>query len=798
MPIVPIPEGPSVAPNIPRAPSFPSIPQGGDAVAQGLSNIGSVMQKIAHEEQEKEDRVVLTAAQNELEGWDQNEKWNPDTGLFFKDGQAYFSEASQYDKRFSKQRGAILDRLSTERQRAAFGQWSDSHAVRARGEVDVATGKKRREFDAEQTQVRDRLIKQRAQFHYTDDAALDSDREELRDNAASFGQRNDWSPEQIELALKAKDAELYQGAIQRALADGFGGRAKELLDKHRAELEPEVVEQLEARIRAENNRDFGKAINATIDVLGESFSPNNDNPFSPVGFKTDFDNAVSSIVQHPGFADSGETEKSLRLKLAAPLLDDAVANVDKSGRVRLDSALAVLPDTAEARTEAAKAEAAYAAAFKKESDTDRAIRIYSQAFSGQPLGAPLPSDVDSRNAAYKHLRSLDTPIPQAVEMFSSIGQTMPPDLLKELDTLFEGETLDLRAGLSSLERVTELEARRIAGSLKNSDLARTLYDTTRGATNEERERVMAVLSSPNAFQRMPTVNLLVNGDNLKEHKVPPLDRATYLGDAAKNMGTSQRDIFDSHFRLHALRLMGTTEDRVSITTQAGAAAARDMKERYVDFTAPTPGQWGADLESPYLVDGAMLGIGSGNEPDARAIAALQSAMQSEISSEFGYTTKGANKVIGQYRPDLAFEVLDAPGAMIPVLKDGEAIGFLHWNRSEATATAVDNKSNPTLFSKLKGIMDMGVDRDQRLGDPRILWRPQYGTKVVLDMEENEDKRVLVDLIVRQAMSEYIRLNGRKPSRSNADQMAAFAAIQERIARKHRWDSFGRPEAKPEE
>jgi len=784
MPIVPIPEGPSVAPDIPRAPSFPSIPQGGDAVAQGLSNIGAAFQQIAHEEQEKEDRVVLTTAQNELEGWDQNEKWNPDTGLFFKDGQAYLSEASKYPERFSKQRGAILDRLTTERQRAAFGQWSDSHAVRARGEVDIATGKKRREFDAQQTQTRDRLIQLRSQTHYTDDAALEIDREALRGNLASFAQSNDWSPEQIELALKAKDAELYQGAIQRALADGFGGRAKELLDKHSAELEPEVVEQLESRIREENRRDYQASLNRVQEALGEEFG--RADLFPPSYFNGQFEAAVQDIVTHPGFSDTALTENDVRYSLAAPLVIEAIA---EQNRHKFDTAAQWLPNTNIARTFRAESEGRFSSIMSQRDRLEEGVTKLERALAGQEVEGDLPRDEETINELLKRREQAGVPMSWSVSQLVDRGLPITSRVEEEIrETLdFNKTTYDPGRGVAILEALPNVDASRIAFSAGPVQYA--IWNITRDMGLVERDQVYRDAKNVGFLKHAPEVQSHIDGVEATSTQkgIAGVDAAKVLG-YMPNPDTHER--FKGYVLYNALRLMSQGEPKIeNAIASATAEAVRKINEN-VGTISPVTGKFERSFlffGSPkaYRVDRRFYGSDEN-------IRALQEKLNLPISPEFGLQTieegtegLSARSVVGEYRPDFPITVPGIDGVFIPNIRDTQAIGFVQWNPATGEAVPVGPKSNPGRFGLLKDIFDRGTDKRMLRIDSNLVWTPTRfpNIKRVSDVTMKETRKGLYDGFNLAALETWKKFHDdRGPDMSNPAVKKDFMDMADRIAR----------------
>lgn len=119
---IPTLDGPQVAQRGLGAPTVGGQGPDNSGLQRGLAQIGQAAQQYAMREREKADTAALMQADQQLDQWQQNTFFDPQSGVYAKKGGAALDITNQTIGQFDQQQAKIGETLKNERQRARYSE----------------------------------------------------------------------------------------------------------------------------------------------------------------------------------------------------------------------------------------------------------------------------------------------------------------------------------------------------------------------------------------------------------------------------------------------------------------------------------------------------------------------------------------------------------------------------------------------------------------------------------------------------------------------------------------------------
>jgi len=409
--------------------------------------------------------------------------------------------------------------------------------------------------------------------------------------------------------------------------------------------------------------------------------------------------------------------------------------------------------------------------------------ILKNYYEGQTL--PFPLDQRSRNDSVDKMLRDDQQPSQIAGFFSERGQPIPQRLVNHMvDRLGSGDLSTPMGAIMQVRKTLGMpEAQRLANrtgdhAIKTSTTAAALdiFPASR------HQRILDVMSSNQADALLQQAQTLIQGTdndtrNTIEDDLTPMDINAAISDitfgSVDDLGFEHRALFNRLFRYNAVDMAtqtGTTslfalgaerKPQISpLVEQIRKKTAKDFGNHYVRVVVPDEIEFGSffipSMSKSVLAPARLLGIGTLTNTDNRA-------MQTFIG-ELAMVKSRDLKVGGVWMPERPIESSLVPGGVaIPLVEDGQVVGFAGWQRDSMQAFPIakhDEKTGP-LFARLKAKFDQGFKPVDLQAVDRAAWNPSYRARSIDELSGKLRSNVLEEL-ERRAANKFFTSENRVP------------------------------------
>lgn len=239
-------------------------------IQPGLSAVHDEAARIAQEERNKADQIMLTAATSDLSSARNDLLFGQD-GALTKRGADAFTTPETTRAAYFAQAGQIRARLTSDAQREAFDSTLDGDWSQVDEQVQSHVAAQRQAYD---TQTTDALVANKqneALRSYTDPATVAGAIEAQRAAITQFGARNGWSDAQTQDAVTKQVSATHMGVLSRMLDDGDDQRATQYYDAHKSEIAG--LDQAKAERALGVGTTLGQATRISDQIIAGKYAP---------------------------------------------------------------------------------------------------------------------------------------------------------------------------------------------------------------------------------------------------------------------------------------------------------------------------------------------------------------------------------------------------------------------------------------------------------------------------------------------------------------------------------------------
>jgi hypothetical protein len=571
-----------------RLTAAPSI-EGAGAVGNQIARIGAQMYA---DEMQKQDEVAVLEADRKLSEWENKRLYDPQNGALARRGKDAFGLPDEVNKDLDAFLGEVRGSLSNDRQRAAF----ERRAIARKRDVSTTLsrhvfGEIRKHDDAE-TENYLANARQAAVANFQDPARVELEIERQSAAISDFARRNGMGAEYTKQKIAQATSDTHVGVIDRMLANGADGAAKQYFDRARTAIAGNDVAKVEQKLMVAVTE--GEGMRAADDVW-KAQGPRAD--ADPVNIDTMAEALRTQYASEPGKLKAAmaalkeraamhNAAQAERAQAAAGAVWRQVAAGASIATITRMPEYMALPGADQARVKEHVVDRAYTMSQRARAEADRA--------DGESSKANYAEFLRYSSAASLSRMSED----QIISLLPKLGRTLTGSLMEQKRRLDKGDdavraaTIDdalfddlaQTAGLKPHEKSKSEDDKAALGRLKNSVM--TAIDAEQRATGKPltRERKAQLMQEQvdrkvriDVWGRDPEMPAALVKQDDRERAYVPIDRVpagvvteglNYLRSKGK-IATGQndakaREMFRPRLeRAYAARLMGATREQIA-------------------------------------------------------------------------------------------------------------------------------------------------------------------------------------------------------------------------------------------
>lgn len=797
-----------------------SVPTSG--IAQATSSIASGLLQQAAQEKRKADQTAVFEATNALTTFENSRVHDAQTGILSMQGRTAFEAWGTLQDDYDTQVGQISSGLANDSQRRAFDAQAQSMRVSVFRRVSHHIAGERlawqkQTFETAVDNARQQAIR----------AASDPNQWEDGEVAVTNGMKalraemDDLPVETQRAAIERFSSDVRIDAIDQLVKSGKIETAQQYFEQFGEEIASDRRGDVERHVRLASERVQQERINQSFisaeakigeriqagDLNGARRELDQLDPDLPRDRRSLFIQKQNQIISSAQTARIEQDREGLMnqtltgLDLGYLSPDHVTLIADAQATLYLkDQNQGLEPrDVATLRSRAKSARTI-------NTGVDRLVKR----FNGD-TEAKKPDDLGSVQKFAVQTLEGGVPLSQVAQYIEADGLQQPQIVIDEIARSLDPQSLDLERFVSVMDALSSAGSEHIIGRIPESTrsqpnfraFARTIYDLTRDkpAGSNERTEFLALMSRPDAIKwvEKADVDLVGTKDIEPIKKLETLTKAGIIRGAGRfrfnesslPLDPESNRRFESLYRFHVARTAfnigaspGSGQDD-AVTSLALDAAVQEFRQKHIGVSVPTPGTTFSDpdFDTEVIVPRELF-------PDNDSMGAFERLILDPKLADgiFGMTdvTGPFNSYKGVIRPDLAISIKGSDASFIPVLEEGETLGYIAWNPKLRAGEGITKRHNKKTFDFLNQVMVAGRDSTELLADPRILWRPEYVARSVMDMTDGEDRQAVIRVINQEAARRYRTINGRDPDLGNADHMAAFDMLCNQIAQRNNW------------
>lgn len=251
---IPVYEAGATRSGLPDLPSV-NLPRGtiGVPEAQGVANIGAVVNEFALKKRREADFIAVTAAETRLNSWTQDTLYHPKIGVTNRKGRDAFGLPGVVLPEYDKEAEKITQELYTEEQRLAFWEIKGKKRVQLDAELNKHESVERENFYDETAASALKDSVRSAGNMYNDPLAIKSELQRQIKVLANQADRKGWSPEQLDEAVKDAHSLTHVEVIERMMAIGQKSMARSYFEVTRDQLRGDHATAIEKMFRVDDD-----------------------------------------------------------------------------------------------------------------------------------------------------------------------------------------------------------------------------------------------------------------------------------------------------------------------------------------------------------------------------------------------------------------------------------------------------------------------------------------------------------------------------------------------------------------
>ena len=260
-----MPKVPQLTPQIQSAP-MPNIRVSED-ISREAANIGSSAQtrdKTIYDIVEKAklsaDQVAVADAENELIKFENDFQYNPETGMYRKQGKDAFGLVEVSREEYAKKKSAISkDYLKNDVQRSAFNERATRREEQFNKETMNHVGVQIQKYDDETFTAGLKLNKDKAINGYQSPGAIPIALGDIKNSVLKYADRKGMSQDQAQLMIQNEESDIHSGVISRMLTNGDDISAQSYFDNNKQNIKnSKDLEQVEKQLEVGSTRGFSQ------------------------------------------------------------------------------------------------------------------------------------------------------------------------------------------------------------------------------------------------------------------------------------------------------------------------------------------------------------------------------------------------------------------------------------------------------------------------------------------------------------------------------------------------------------
>lgn len=230
---VPSLTAPQVQPaQIPQVRLDERVPNTGVGIAQGLDNLSGILDI----ERLKADRTAVTEAETQRDQWANTRLYDPQSGAFNRQGKDALGVTNEVLGDYDKQVGDTASKLNGRRQQEAYLQSTNAHRQALQGQLSRFEFAERGKYEDQTAGARMSSAIETGALNYNDPTTIGQSRQAILDTLRVQKTAKGWDDETLKAATLGKLTDLHSSVIERMLADGKTGQAKQYLTATKSEL----------------------------------------------------------------------------------------------------------------------------------------------------------------------------------------------------------------------------------------------------------------------------------------------------------------------------------------------------------------------------------------------------------------------------------------------------------------------------------------------------------------------------------------------------------------------------------
>jgi len=272
MPRVPQLESPLVQQNpLPNIRVDESVNREAFNVGQSKQRLDNTIYDIAEKAKNSADQVSVLEAENELTKFETDFQYNPETGMYKKEGKDAFGLIELSKEQYSKKRGEISDKLlKNDVQRSMFNEKASVRQLQFEKNVMGHVGVQIKKYDDETTKAGLELEQSNAVNGYQDPDQVAISLANQKRISLEYSDRHGEPVEMATLRAKTAESKTHAKIIERIVTNGDDIYAEDYFKKNEANmLDDEKTQSLKL---LEVSSTKGKSQRFTDDVMSRGLS----------------------------------------------------------------------------------------------------------------------------------------------------------------------------------------------------------------------------------------------------------------------------------------------------------------------------------------------------------------------------------------------------------------------------------------------------------------------------------------------------------------------------------------------
>lgn len=272
MPRVPQLESPLVQQNpLPNIRVDESVNREAFNVGQSKQKLDSTIYDIAEKAKNSADQVSVLEAENELTKFETDFQYNPETGMYRKEGKDAFGLIELSKEQYSKKRGEISDKiLKNDVQRSMFNEKASVRQLQFEKNVMGHVGAQIKKYDDETTKAGLELEQNNAVNGYQDPDTVAMSLANQKRISLEYSDRHGEPIEMATLRAKTAESKTHAKIIERIVTNGDDIYAEEYFKKNEANIMDDEKTQVIKLLEISSTK--GKSQRFTDDVMKRGLS----------------------------------------------------------------------------------------------------------------------------------------------------------------------------------------------------------------------------------------------------------------------------------------------------------------------------------------------------------------------------------------------------------------------------------------------------------------------------------------------------------------------------------------------